>query len=308
MILSIDLNPVLKRKYFLNKIDYNDINIPNNLIYGPGGEGIELAYLLNGLNENVLVSGFIGGVNGNMIKEILSNESISNNFLSIKDETSDNILISTKNNEDLIIGSKGPRITRDELEGFLELYYRLLNNSSLVCCVGNLPSNVPKEIFYTLVAGGNKLNKKTLLAVSGEELSYGIEASPYLVVLDKSQLENLTKLKLDYEYEIIKAGLYILQKGCKIIVISLGNKGSIILTEENVYRVDMPESEINCSTNLGYMLGGFAMAIERNYDFDMMLRIGHSCGMINCYKHSDNIDMSDIKRIMGEIEINKFNY
>lgn len=307
MILSIDLNPTLKRKYFLDQIDFNNINIPNNLIYGPGGEGIELAYLLNGINEDVLVSGFLGGLNGNMIHEILSNESISNEFLSIKDETSDQILISTNNN-DLIIGSKGPRITRDELEGFLELYYRLLNKSSLVCCVGNLPLNVPKEIFYTLVAAGNKLNKKTLLAVKEEELKFGIDASPYLVLLDKTQLENLTRLKLDYEYEIIKAGLYILQKGCKIVVISLGNKGSIILTEENVYRVDVPEGEINCTTNFGYMLGGFAMAIERNYDFDMMLRIGHSCGMINCFKHSDNIDMSDIKRIMGEIEINKFNY
>ena len=184
-----------------------------------------------------------------------------------------------------------------------------MSNCDVACIVGGLPQNVSKEIFYTLIGLANKYNKKTLFSASGEELAYGIEASPYIVVLDTLELENLTNLKLDYEYEIIKAAQYILEKGCSIVVISLSNNGSIVLTEENIYRVDISNIEIShCKMNFAYMLGGFAMALERNYDFEMLLKIGHSYGIVDCFKSREDIDMSDIKRIMGEVQINKFNY
>jgi len=305
----MDLNPVLKRKYYLDNLEYNDVNIPNNLLNSPGGDGIELAYLLNGFKEIVLVSGFLGGINGSFIHRELQELAIPHEFFSIKDDSSDSITISIENGDEIIIKSKGPRITREDLSGLLELYNLLLVQASVICCVGDLPFNVPKEIFLELITKGNKLNKKTLLAIKGEELSYGIEAKPYIVAIDKVTLEEYTSLELHYEYEIIKAGLYILEKGVSIVVISLGSRGSIVLTSDKVYRVDIPNSDAkNFKVNLNYMIGGFAMAMERNYDFDMMLRIGHACGIVNQYSKLENTDMSDIKKIMSDIQISIFNY
>lgn len=309
MIISVDLNPVLLRKYFLDNLEFDTPNIPQKVSYKPAGAGIDLAYLLSGLNENTLYTGFLGGVNGKAIERHLIDGGISNEFFAIKDETAETIVISTDKREDITINSNEPRITREELEGFLELYLNQIYASSLVCVVGNLPQNVSKEIFYTLIDVANKYYKKTLFSATGEELAYGIEAGPYMVVLDTRELENFTNLKLDYEYEIIKAGQYIIEKGCKIVVISLGSKGSIVLTKENVFRVDIANLDfMKCKVNYAYMIGGFAMAIERNYDFEMMLKIGHSCGIVNCHKSNEEIDMSDIKRIMGDIVVNKFNY
>lgn len=307
MILSIDLNPVLKRKYIMDTPQFYEINYARDQIYGPGGDGIELAYLLRGLNADVIISGFLGGVNGSHIHKALLEESIVHEFLPIKDESSDNIILST-NEEELIVNSKAPRITRDELGGFLELYNRLIKNVNIICCSGDLPSNLPGEIYFDIVANANILNKKTMLGIGGDNLRYGLEASPYLALLNKEELENLTKLKLDYEYEIIKAGLYIIDKGVQIAVISLGNKGSIVLTPENVFRVDSPEVEIDKDINYGYMLGGFAYALQKNYDFDLMLNLGQACGIINCFNHREAIDMSDVKRIMGMIDVSRFSY
>ena len=89
MILSVDLNPVLKRKYFLDNMELENINIPSNLIYGPGGDGIDLAYLLSGLGEEVLLSGFLGGLNGDFIHRNLVDSSMPHNFMLVKEETSD---------------------------------------------------------------------------------------------------------------------------------------------------------------------------------------------------------------------------
>jgi tagatose 6-phosphate kinase len=308
MILSIDLNPVVKRKYNLGDIELYNLNMAETVNYGPGGYGIELAYFLSGLNENVIVSGFLGGVNGNFIEKELHEAHIINEFYRIKDETADSIIIST-NNGDTQINTRGPRITRDELGGYIEHYNRLIFGAEIICIAGNMTNNISKDIYYDLVKRGGQLNKKVLIALGGDELYYALEGAPYLAVIQRQELENLTKLKLDYEYEIIKAGQYILDKGVSIVVIPVDNKGSIVLTTEYIYRVNVPEIDIQpCSVNNGYMLGGFSLSIERNYDFDMMLRIGQSCGIINCYKHNSSIDMSDIKRIMGEIEIGRYNH
>ncbi|WFA09955.1 PfkB family carbohydrate kinase [Tissierella sp. Yu-01] len=309
MILSVDLNPLLKRKFNLDAISENNVNIPNDVIYGPGGNGIELTYLLNALNEEAMSTGFLGGVNGTSIKAKLENETIPHDFLQIKDETAESIIISVKNDEKIIINSKGPRITRDEYENFLGLYNKLILSAKMICCVGELPINTPKDVFFDLVVNANILGKQSLIAIKGEGLKYCLEAKPYLVVMEKYQLEDLTNLKLDYEYEIIKAGLFIIDKNVKIVVISLGNRGSIVLTKEFVYRVDVPFVEKqHVEPNYGYMIGGYALALVRNYDFETFLKVGQACGIVNSFKHRDEIDMSDIKRIMGDIEITKFNY
>ena len=304
VILSVDLNPILKKKYLFD--EFGKINYVKDSSSLPGGEGIELAYLLKGLNIQVGLSGFLGGLNGAYIQKILTESSIDNDYATIKDENAEFLIFSTKD-EDIIIKGKAPKVTREEMGGFLEKYNRLLESSSLICCSGDQYGNTPSEIYYDIVANANLLSKKVMIFLKGENLKYGLEASPYLVLLEKDDLENLTNLNLEYEYEIIKAGIYLMEKRVKIAVITMGDCNSIVLTPENVYRVSVKDVEKEARLNYGYMLAGFAFALDRGYEFELMLKLGQACGMINYFEY-DFLDMSHIKRIMGKTNVDKFNY
>lgn len=308
LILTIDLNPILKRKYILESAKMDSNMQSNDLIIGPGGEGIELAYLLHGLNEGVFLSGFLGGINGEYIRTCLNEIGISNDYLTIRDETTDFIILSLDNGE-INIKGKEPRITREEIVRFYELFNRNIFNADILCCIGDMQNNVPKEIFNYFISFGNRYGKKALLRARGEELKISLEAEPYLVLINRGDLEYLTKLKLDYEYEIIKAGQLILDKGVSITAIDMGRKGSIVLTKDHIYRIDIEKLALkDVSINYGYMLAGYALALSRKYDFEMMFKLGQACGMVNSFRDRDTFDMSDIKRIMNGIEINIFNY
>lgn len=304
MILSVDLNPVLKKKYLFDQ--FGKINYAKDSTSLPGGEGIELAYLLKGLNTKVGLSGFLGGVNGAYIHKVLSESSIMHDYALIKDENAEYIILSTKD-EDIIINGKSPKITREEMGGFLEKFNKLLESSSIICCSGDHYGNTSGELYYNIVSNANLENKKILVSLKGENLKYSLEASPYLVILEKDDLEDLTRLKLDYEYEIIKAGNYLMEKRVKIALITIDDTRSIVLTPDNVYRVDVEAVERQGQINYGYLLAGFAFALDRGYDFELMLRLGQACGMINFFEY-DFLDMSHIKRIMGKINVSKFNY
>lgn len=309
MILSIDFNPLLKRKYSLTGLELKQDNIPHNVIYGPGGDGIELGYLLHGLNERVVLTGFLGGPNGSHIHRMLESSGIPHNYVQIRDESKDNIILSLEKGDEIVIKEKDTRITREEIVSFYQLYSETVKDAEIICCLGELPVNASEETFYDIISMGNKYGKKSILACKGPSLIYGIEAAPYMVLLNKEDLEGITKLSLNYEYEIIKAGLYVLEKGVSFLVIELGDKGSIVLTQEQVYRVEAPKGEKDyCKINYGYMVAGFAVSIQRNHDIDTLLKLGQACGIVNCFKHSDNVDMSDIKRIISDIEVSTFNY
>lgn len=309
MILSVDFNPLLKRKIKVENIKKDTVNIADYVVYGPGGHGLELTYFLNSINEQSLATGFLGGVNGSIINNYLESDKIPNVFFSIKDETSESINISTSLDENIIINSKEPRITREEYEGFFALYNRLILDSKIICLLGELPPNLPKDIFFNLIINGNKLDNKTLIAVKGEGLKYAIESKPEIALLEISQLEDLTNLKLDYEYEIIKAGYYIIEKGVNILVVSLGNRGSIVLTKDFIYRVDVSNGQSpEQKPHFEYMLGGFALSIKRGYDLETFLKVGQACGIAKGYSETEEIDMGDIKKIMGDIEVTRYNY
>lgn len=308
MIFTIDLNPILKRKYILSYTETSDNFDAKDVIIGPGGEAIELSYLLHGLNEEVFLSGFLGGINGEYIRKTLDDIGIANDYLFVKDETADSIIISLKNNEIKIKG-KMPRITREDIVGFYELFNKNISRADILCCLGDSPNNVSKESFYNFISLANRYGKKSLLRAHEDELKIALDASPYLVMINKTDLEYLTKLKLDYEYEIIKAAQYILDKEVSLIPIDLGRKGSIVLTKDHIYRVDIEKLELsNVNINYGYMLGGYALALSRNYDLEMMLKLGQACGMVNNFTDWETFDMSDIKRIMNDIDVNIFNY
>lgn len=311
MILTIDLNPTMDRKYIIDKIRLGEDKKAKSSTYSPGGNGIVASTLLDTFNEKSFMTGFLGGINGEYFHRKLSEMSIMHEFIPIKEETRTTIRIIDDEENNTTISEEGPRITREEIVSFYELYSSLIEKTNVICGLGDvLPLGIPKDIYFDLITLANKKNKKFILDIKGDELSYGIDASPYMVILRQSELEDLMKLSLTFENEIIKAGRYILDKGVEFVVIDLGKKGSIVLGQEKGYRVEIPYlNNILERTNYSGMSSGFALGINRNYDVEMTLRLGQAFNIVaNLKSNIMKIEMSDVKRIMSEIEIYPINY
>ncbi len=310
MILTIDLNPAIDRNYTLDKICLGKDTKVKSSVYSPGGNGIISSVLLDTFNEDSFITGFLGGINGEYYHRNLSEMGIMHDFVPIKDETRANIKLLDQEDNLTTLSEEGPRVSRDEIVKFYELYSRLLEDANIVCGVGSVPLGVPKDIYFDFVSLSNKNNKKFILDVEGDNLAYGVDASPYMVILKQKDLEDLMKLSLSFENEIIKAGRYMLDKGIQYVIVDLEKRGSIVLGQEKGYRIEIPYLSItnNVVKNSG-MAAGFALGINRNYDMEMTLRLGQAFNIAPYLEsHIMNIEMSDIKRIMSEIEIFPINY
>lgn len=309
MILSISFNPVVESKYYVEDLYPRVENMARKKIQNISGKGLLGARILNNLNIDIFTTGFLGGLQGQYIFNRLKDEDIYNEFIAIKDDSKSVIVIIKKDELLTRINEEGPRITREELGAFYELYIKLIDRFDIIISQDSLPIGLPEDIYIDLINIANKSNKKFILEASERELKYGLEASPFMVKLRKDDLEYLTSLQLDFENEIIKLGNSIVEQGVQLLVIDLDHKGSIVLTQDRGYRLELDKTITKIGEDNGYMVAGFAFGLYKNYDLETIMKLGQATRLVYSMEDDlDRIDMSDIKKYMAKIHISKINY
>ncbi len=305
MILTINLNPVLEKNYYMEELLPRVVTKADKTIYKSGGACIITSQILNNLNSDVVPIGFLGGLSGKYIYNDLSDRGINSNFTETKDETQSAISIIENNVFLSKIIEDMPRVTREEVGSLYEVYKNFIPNYNIICGTGSIPTGAPEEIYFDLIQLANREDKKFLMDAQGIELKYGIEAKPFMVKLNKYELENLTNLELNFENEIIKAANYILDKEIEIVVIDLDRKGSIVLCRDMGYRLEVDHISLEkLSIDEGYTVAGYAYGLDKDYDLDMIMKLGQAFRIVyGLVENIDDIDMSEIKKIMSRINI-----
>lgn len=309
MILTICLDPILEKIYYVENLHPKLENFANKKIYNIGGKGIVSGRILNNLNVDIFASGFLGGLQGQYIFSKLKDEEIYNEFVSIKDETRSSIIV-IQNDESLTrITEESPRITREEASSFYDIYEKVIDRFDIILGQGNLPTGLSDDIYYDLITIANRNDKKFILEAKKKELKYGLLANPFMVKVKKDDLEYLSNLHLDFESEIIKVGHSIVEQGIELVAIDLDEKGSIILTRDKGYRLEFNNEIANIGVDNGYMVAGLAFGLYKKHDLETIMKLGQGARLAYGLEDDiDRIDMSDIKRYMSKIDIRTINY
>lgn len=179
MILVINLNASIDKRYEIADIKKGRVMRARNVQNTPGGKGLHVANIVNILNENCIATGFLGGKSGEFIEEKLKYYGIKNDFVKISGETRECLAFITDDFIQTEILEPGPEITIEEKNNFINKYNELIEKANIIVASGSLPQNVPKKFYIELIEYANKKGKKFLLDASGEPLKEGIEAKPY---------------------------------------------------------------------------------------------------------------------------------
>ena len=307
MILICDLGLSLKRQFIISKkiADKSDF-VADNSLTTTMGEGYDMARILLSFGETHSLLGFSGASVGVDIQNSLSDNLPNLNLIPIREKSSEQIFIDFSDKK-IKIRDKQPKITRDEVMKFYSEYKEGLNLYKLICLVGEHPLNIPDDMLYNIVDLSTKWGRKLLLGVKDESFENAIDAVPYVLMLNKSILENITNLSLDFENEIIKACRYLFDIGIKHIIIDNNENGLIVLNEKYGYRLSVPFEHRNKGLSYGGALGGFALSINRNYEMETLCKLSYACGLANFEYLDIELEASDIKALMKTIELTKFN-
>lgn len=307
MILVINLNASLDKRYELVDFAKGKIVRAKSVDNTPGGKGIHVANVDTILGEETVVTGFLGGKTGEFVAGRLYDYGITGDFVSVAGETRSCLAILTEDGAQTEILEPGPEVSAGELKKFRAKYTELLANADIVVASGSVPQGVPVDFYAELIKEANAAGKKFLLDTSGDLLARGLEAQPDFIKPNRDEIEALRGYRLHSEEDVLREIRHFLDDGIEIAAISLGSEGSLVGVGDEIYRVKVPR--IDCQNPVGSgdsYVAGIAAGLSRKLPIEDTLRLGAACGTANALEaESGFVQKSVVEELLAQISIEK---
>lgn len=302
MIYTITLNPALDYSLETSKFDLGKLNLSEKAYFLGGGKGINVSKVLKNFNVESTAIGFLGGFTGNFIKEELKEKNIKEDFVEVLGNTRVNIKIKTGEIETELAGLS-PEINENHVLALKEKLGNIQDGDILVLS-GSVPKSLKTTIYKELVEGLDK-NIKVILDTRGEAFVETLKVKPFLVKPNHHELEEFCGKELHSIEEIVEGARTIQKLGVQNVIVSMGKDGSILLTEDSVYKGNVPKGTLKNSVGAGdSMVAGLVSKLAQGESLLEAYKFGIASGSATAFSH--NLATKDeVLALLNQINIIK---
>jgi 1-phosphofructokinase family hexose kinase len=274
-----------------------------------GGKGVNVARALKTLGQPVIATGFAGGPTGTRIVDQLTEESILNDFVRIREESRTNTAVyDPTNGEQTEINERGPAVSPKEIELFRDKLLYLARGADIVVIAGSLPRAVDPDVYAGLIRELRKLGVTTIVDTDGEPLRHAVRAEPDVISPNILEAEELVGHEFnDDEDRLIAVGEMVAQ-GAREAIMTLhdGCVGCVRVDGQPTrYRVTIPVREAVASVGAGdAFLAGYVAARYTGRSPADCLAYGVACGAESTQRLGAGlVDPRDVDRLLGEVAV-----
>lgn len=276
----------------------------------PGGKGVNVARALKTLGRPVIATGLVGGPTGTRVVEQLTEESILNDFVRIREESRTNTaVIDPTTGEQTEINERGPTVTEREIELFRDKLLYLAQGASICVFAGSIPRGVSSDIYATLIRDLHKLSVTTIIDTDGEPFHHAIRAEPSVVSPNALEAEELVGYEFNEDADVTAAVSELINLGAReAIITTLDGCFAEVLDEggsRSGQRIKMEPLDAVAPVGSGdAFLAGYVAARYSGSSPEECLRFGVACGA-EATQHlgAGVIDPREVERILSGIEI-----
>lgn len=261
MILTVNMNASIDKRYLMVDCQLGMVNRVKQCVSSAGGKGLNVARVAVALGETVMAAGFLRGYAGQHIAERIKEQGILNCCVQILGESRSCInIFDEKTGIQTEFLEPGDPVCEKDIERFLDSYCQLAARCDVVTISGSVPPGTDRNIYAHLVEVAKNMGIPVLLDTSGDLFSLAVEVGPDFIKPNLDELQEYEGRTLKNEEEIIQAGIRLQKKGIGTAVISMGEKGSLAVAREGVFKITVPSVESINTVGCGdAMLAGLAV-------------------------------------------------
>ena len=303
MIYTITLNPALDRTLWIQKVRDDVSNRILEEKSFAGGKSVDVSKVLKNLGVDNIALGFVGGFAGRELEGRLLNEGIETDFVRVSGETRTNIIIhETGTGKQLAFNARGPEIKPDELMQFIEQLEKL-PCGDVVAIGGSIPLGVSPEIYRKIISLVKKCQAKVVLDVDGEALRQGIKALPNVIKPNIHELSELAGRELKGLDDVVSAARSINQQGVEIVLVSMGAKGILLVSDDQQYLAVPPNVNVESTIGAGdSSVAGFVSGLVQGKDLKQCLIYAVAAGTATTLRQGTALcQKDDFERIVPQV-------
>lgn len=288
MIYTITFNPALDYITQVENFKIGEINRTKTETILPGGKGLNVSIVLKNLEIENTALGFVAGFTGEELINKMESQGIKTDFVKVeKGITRINIKISSMNEnmiEETALNGMGPQITNDDTKTLMEKIQNM-TAEDIVILSGSIPQNISTDI-YDKICKSLSEKEITFIVDSTQELLMSVlKYNPFLIKPNKEELEETLNCKISTKEDIVNAAKELKKMGAQNVLVSLGNDGALLLTEENeTYYSKAPKGEVVNTVGSGdSMVAGFIAGYYQTQDYEYALKTGVAAGSASAF-------------------------
>jgi 1-phosphofructokinase/tagatose 6-phosphate kinase len=274
-----------------------------------GGKGVNVARAIKRLGRPVIATGLAGGPAGTRIVEQLTEESILNDFVRIREESRTNTaVLDPTNGEHTEINEPGPEVSEHEVELFVDKLLYLAQGAQLAVFAGSLPRGVDPDLYARLVRELRKLGVTTVIDSDGEPMRHAVRAEPSVVSPNVLEAEELVGHEFNDDEDRTIAVRELVELGAREAIMTVPDGCFAQVVEDGgprLYRVRVEPREPRAGVGSGdAFLAGYVSARYTGSPPAECLRFGVACGTESTqHLGAGVIEPREVERLVEEISV-----
>jgi 1-phosphofructokinase family hexose kinase len=306
MIGTVTVNPSIDQHILIDQLIKDDAIRAREIRRDPGGKGINVSRVVHELGGDTVAFAISGGCAGYMLRSLVAERGIVLESLEVPEETRINVILTDRaDRTQTRISAPGPRVSLAELERFTQQMTSHQPLPEWWVLGGSLPPGVPDDFYARLISTLQQRGAHCLLDADDEALKLGVQAHPYLIKPNEHELARLIGRSLPDEQAMVGAAQQLVDEGIRVVAITLGRKGALIVSQDTALRVTSPDIEVKSKVGAGdSFLAGCVFALAQGQSLESAVRLGTAAGTAAVMHEGTQLcRREDVERLVDQITI-----
>jgi 1-phosphofructokinase len=300
MIYTCTLNPSIDYVARVKEFKEGHLNRTESAQMYPGGKGINVSRVLKRLGIESTALGYTGGFTGEFIKEFLTNETITHDFITVSDVTRINVKL--KSEKETEINGLGPSISSSNQKKLLEKI-NSMNDGDFLVLAGSIPQSISEDFYGEIAKKCLQKGVKAVIDTAGTALIKTFPHEPFLIKPNHHELGDLFQTKIESVEDAVFYGKKLLNEGVENVIVSMAGEGAIFLNKQHTLLANVPAGIVKNSVGAGdSVVAGFLSQIIQHNDIQTAFNYGVASGSATAFSE-DLCTKELVEKLVKEISI-----
>ncbi len=273
LITAVCLNPCIDKTITVDGVKLGEHNRIIDTQSDVAGKGVNVAVMLKRLGASVRLVGFNFNDNAQLLEDFADKQEIPRDFVNVNGELRTNIkLLDISCNSITELNQTGSYVSREKIERLLAMLEEYCADSEFIVLSGSMPLGCDDTLYKDIISS---VDCRCVLDCAGASFTHAVEAAPFLVKPNKSELEQYAGRKLETPEECLEQALVLIDKGIHVVCVSMGGQGAIITNGMQAYYAPSIKVRVNSTVGAGdSMVAGICKGLEDGQDLKQCLAMG----------------------------------
>lgn len=264
-------------------------NIASIMGIDAGGKGINISKALNSFKTASTAIAVLGRENADEFENMLGKEGVRLQKILIDGRIRENITIHTDNGKETRLSFNASAVPDGIMAEVERITDSVCASDTIVTLTGRVPQGISMEDVKKYIASLKSKGIKVVVDSRSFSLSDLKAAKPFLIKPNEEEISLYIGRDVSDLDEAERVAEALREDGIENVMITLGEKGSVIASCDGIYRFKAPKIKAISTIGAGdSSIAGFLYAYTNGFDYKECLRYSVAFGTAACLTSGTN--------------------